>query len=395
MSDIQIKRSDGIAEFEALLRKPSTFQNELLIPNDIESGGGIGTAVAFTQFLLTWTRKSKTRRIKTYLPEGAPDKFAQFTERVHGLAAAYFSRELLSAKTGNRRRDLKDEVFRSARPRVEAMSRGDLANTGRGREVEFVLIEGARNQFHGALYSREPSPTELMDRERHGALIRSNRELNAMLERCCDHINVTKHFEKEIKRTDSVFGALLSELFKNTAEHGYRQVDGGVLDKNLRCVRIAATLIARKKLVEKTVSSQDAQEVARRYFAGIAADPSEQSPFEVRILELSIFDSGPGFVATIKSRSDAATEEPIAAVARCFQKHQSAKAAPRAGEGLARVLGVVHSLNGFIRVRTANVEAFYAANLGDPDGLDTATFVHGGLPFVEGSVVTICIPVTQ
>ena len=298
-------------------------------------------------------------------------------------------------KSGTRRIDIKDEVLRSARPRIEAMSRGDLANTGRGREVEFVLIEGARNQFHGALYSREPTPTELLDRERHGELVRSNRELNAMLERCCDHINVTKHFEKELKRTDSVFGALLSELFKNTAEHGYRQVDGGVLDKNLRCVRIAATLIARTKLVEKTVSSQESQEVARRYFAQIAATPSEHSPVDVRILELSIFDSGPGFVPTITHRSDATPEEPSAAVARCFQKHQSAKAAPRAGEGLARVLAVVHSLNGFIRVRTNNVEAFYAANLGDPDGLDTATFVHGGLPSVEGSVVTICIPITH
>ena len=41
MIDVQIKRSDGIAEFEALLRKPSTFQKDLLIPNDIDSGGGL------------------------------------------------------------------------------------------------------------------------------------------------------------------------------------------------------------------------------------------------------------------------------------------------------------------------------------------------------------------
>jgi hypothetical protein len=395
MSDIQIKRSDGIAEFEALLRKPSTFQHDLLIPNDIDFGGGIGIATAFTQFLLTWTRKSKTRCIKTYLPAGASDKFVHFTERVHGLAAAYFAQQLLSVKSGTRRIDIKEEVLRSARPRIEAMSRGDLGNTCRGREVEFVLIEGARNQFHGSLYSREPSPTELMDRESHGELVRSNRELNAMLKRCCDHLNVTKYFEKELKRKDSVFGALLSEVFKNTAEHGYRQADGGVLDKNLRCLRIAATMIARTKLMEKTVSSQEAQEVARQYFAQVAAIPSLHSPVEVRILELSIFDSGPGFAATIERRSDVALEKVGAAVARCFEKHQSAKAAPRAGEGLAKVLGVVHSLNGFVRVRTSNVEAFYAANLGDPEGIDTATFVHGGLPFVDGSVVTICIPITQ
>ena len=401
MSDLQIKRSDGIAEFEALLRKPSTFQKALLIPNDIDVGGGIGTATAYTQFLLTWARKSSLRTIKTYLALDDETAFTQFTDRVHGLSAAYFSKRLLSVKAGKKRNDLRDRVLQSARPRIEAMSRGDLAETGRGREIEFIFVEGARNQFHGSLYSREPTPTELMDRQCHGELIRSNRELSAMLARCCDHLNVTKHFEKKLQKADVVFGSnfvfgsMLSEVFKNTAEHGFLGVDGGQLDLNLRCIRIAATLIARKRLVETTVSSVAAQEVAKRYFSNVADDPSQQSPDFVRMLEVSIFDSGPGFASTIEKRSDVALDSQKEAVAKCFRKHHSAKAARRAGEGLANVLDVIHALHGFLRVRTSSVEAFYAADLGDPNQIDPNSFVHGGLPSVDGSVVTICIPITQ
>jgi hypothetical protein len=313
---------------------------------------------------------------------------------VHGLSAAYFSGRLIAHSDTGLVDDIRMPVLRAAKPRFEAMSRGDFQEAGRGTEIELVFVQDTRNQFHGSVYSKAPTPTELMDRQKHGELIRSHRELNRLLELCFEHLNITRYLQRQIKRTDFVLGALLSEIFRNTAEHGFLDIHGGRLKQNLRCIRVASTLIAREKLAQKSISSPNAKQAAQQYFAAMADLQGEYSRKMIRLLELSVFDSGPGFASTIEGRDVLNGEEARQAVARCFRKHQSAKAAPRAGEGLFKVLGLLGVLGGFIRVRTATVEAFHGAGLGELSEIDPDSFVHGGLPPVEGSVVTICIPIT-
>lgn len=393
MSILRIKKTDGLAEFENYLNKASTYQKSLYIPNDLAEGGGLGNSVGYCQFLLTWTRKALTKDIKTYLKAGDSEALERFTGRVHGLSAAYFSERFFAQSESNQSVDIRIDVLRAAKPRLEAMSRGDLQESARGPEVELIFIRGAQNQFHGSVYSKVPTPTELMDRLKHGELIRSHRELNRMLELCFAHLKVAREIQRKVIGYDYVWGELLSELFRNTAEHGFLDIHGGQLNQNLRCIRIATTLIARDKLAEKSVSSPTAKKAADRYFAAIAAQRSEYSRAMVRVLELSVFDSGHGFAATIEGRDVIDAEHARQAVARCFRKHQSAKTAPLAGEGLFKIMGLLKMLGGFIRVRTSSVEAFHGATAGDPSDIDPDTFVHGGLASVEGTVVTICIPI--
>jgi hypothetical protein len=393
MSVLQIKRSDGLAEFEAYLSKPSTFQKALLLPKDIGEGGGLGNSVAYCQFLLTWARKSKLQDIKTYLEADDFEAFETFTARVHGLSAAYFSKRLLAYSNKGEGDEIRIPVLRAAKPRLEAMSRGDFQESGRGPEVEFIFIQDAPNQFHGSVYTKTPTPTELMDRVKHGELIRSHRELNRLLELCFDHLHVSREIQKLVSSCDSVFGALLSELFRNTAEHGSLDIHGGRLKENLRCIRVATTLINREKLAQKSVSSTAGRQAADRYFAAIADRRSEYSRAKVRVLELSVFDSGQGFAATLEGCVVLDAEKARQAVARCFRKHQSAKIAPLAGEGLFKIMGLLKILGGFIRVRTSNVEVFHGSIPGDSTEIDPDSFVYGSLAPVEGTVVTICIPI--
>jgi hypothetical protein len=79
------------------------------------------------------------------------------------------------------------------------------------------------------------------------------------------------------------------------------------------------------------------------------------------------------------------------AVAKCFRKHQSAKGSLQFGRGLGNVIELVNELEGFLRVRTSSAEAFYTAGM-KPD-MDPEDFVAGNLPKVEGTVVTIGIPI--
>lgn len=396
MSDLQIKRSDGAEEFEEYLSSQTTFEKPLLLPNDLDEGGALGNSVAYCQFLLTWARRATQPTIKTFLRPGEKASYAKFTERAHGLCAAYVSDRLLAHEAGAWNDDIRLSVLQSARPRIEAMSRGDFDNLGRGSEVEFIFVQDAKNQFHGSVYSKAPTPTELMDRQKHGELIRNYRELNRLLELCFEKLNVSQPLERQIKRTDYVFGSLLSEVFRNTAEHGFLDIHGGRLKLNFRCIRVATALIARESLAKKSVSSPKARQVAQRYFAWMAERRSEYAREKVKVLEMSIFDSGPGFAATIEGRDATDADQARLAVARCFRKHESAKIAPRVGEGLFKVLGLINVLGGFLRVRTSTVEVFHGA-LPLPDGsveADPDTFVHGGLAPIEGSVITLGIPIT-
>ena len=120
---------------------------------------------------------------------------------------------------------------------------------------------------------------------------------------------------------------------------------------------------------------------------------SEYNRAKVRILEISVFDSGPGFAATIEGRDVSDPQTLHSAGARCFTKHQSAKLAPHGGLGLFKVMELLRELGGFVRVRTASVEVFYGGIPGSDPEIDPKTFSYGGLTPVEGSVVTIGIPI--
>ncbi|WP_397380785.1 ATP-binding protein [Prosthecobacter sp.] len=387
-NDLHIKRSDGLDVLDSYLKNPATYSKSLVIPNDLSLAGGIGVSVSFCQFLLTWARKSNQRIIKTFLDDGESQE--AFASRVHGLCASYFSFRLLSKEN----KDIRQSVLVAARPRIEAMSRGDLVKTARGREIELIFIENAINEFHGSVYTRAPNEFEKNDRELHSSLVRSYREINRFLELCFEELNIKNLVEKHIARTDYIFGRLLSEVFHNTIEHAYSEVDGTKLDKNLRCIKVSAQAIDRDKICLASVSSPTNQIAAKAYFSALAnaRQPTSKVPrSQIRILELSVFDSGPGFVKTIAQR--AIDDRPLErmAVAKCFRKHQSAKGSLQFGRGLGNVIELVNELEGFLRVRTSSAEAFYTAGM-KPD-MDPEDFVAGNLPKVEGTVVTIGIPI--
>jgi hypothetical protein len=233
-----------------------------------------------------------------------------------------------------------------------------------------------------------------MDREKHGQLIRTHRELNKFIELCFRNLNIEKQFRKYLLRVDLPFGLLLAEVFRNTAEHAYLRVDGGRCSPNMRCVKIAKTLGSRERLSEMTTSAPQSRESAKAYFSCAAQRKSSSDGAKVPFLEFSIFDSGPGFAATISKNDLLEIADERAAVARCFEKHRSAKPSPASGLGLHKMLGVVHDLGGFMRLRTSSVEAFYAAHDGFNPEMDAQNFVHGGLARVAGSLVTVGIPIT-
>ena len=110
----------------------------------------------------------------------------------------------------------------------------------------------------------------------------------------------------------------------------------------------------------------------------------------VHILEISVLDTGPGFVATIAPHVDAKLGNSDR-VAQCFLDHTSSKRGPNSGLGLGRVLSHVGDLDGFLRVRTSTTEAFFSS-LSDTRSAQPVPHVVGNLANATGTALTMAIP---
>lgn len=389
MADIHITRDIGPAEIETLLASGRLATEGIKIPNTLTNSGALGMSLAVTQLLLTWARRNEDRILQTHLNPGDNEGYKAFVGSAHGLAAAYFA-DKVEATDGS---DIRRPLLEAARERIFAMHTSDLPNTARGSAIEFVLIQGARAEFHGALYSRAPSAADLADREKHGHLVQSPTAMNALLTGCAKSLSLEGKLKHLLEWKNAPLGQLLHESFRNTAEHAYYPAKGGRLSPNFRCVRIGMTYLTREDVSGASISKRESQAIASTYFQRIAEKRSEEHRAKIQFFEISILDSGAGFASTISQASPEARRSDRDAVIQCFGKHISAKPGRNSGLGLNRILNEVHALDGFLRVRTNTVEAFYAPVDGLQPDCPPEKYVHDGLPPVEGTLLTVVLPV--
>ena len=396
-STLAIHRDDGIADFERHLQRPDLGSRVLALPTSIRGGGALGRSVGLAQLVLTWAQRSDSPRARTYIDNLRPDAYRKFVLPLYGFAAAYFSHSITPRGIED---NIRMDLMRCSSDRIIAMSEGDLRKTAKGRKVEFILVRGARNEFHSLLYERTPTPKELKDREQHGRLVVDSNGMSNLLWRCLrEYPLVSASYEheyliKQLNRKDNPLGQLLYESFKNTAEHAYLDINGKPPSRGMRSVTIAVQQVDRDEFKPSAVISSE-WPAAAAYFERLRG--KYRSPHDrkhIDVLEISILDSGPGFVRTI-SRTQAEDQESpdeVSLVARCFKKHQSAKSGPSSGIGLSRILESIHDLNGFMRLRTSTTESFFAGGPDYSPTMNPIDFIRGELAGVQGTTLSISIP---
>ena len=395
-STLAIRRDDGMAEFEQHLQRPDLSRQSLALPATIRGGGSLGRSVGLAQLVATWAQRSDSPRVKMYIRSPGPETYPNFVAQLHGFAAAYFSDRVVPKGLDG---DIRMDLMRSCGPRIAAMSKGDLSHTAQGRKVEFILAHGARNQFHHLLYKRTPTRANLLDRQCHGKLIVDPWAMAYLLRRCVHQYRIAataqfKFLKSNLKRSDNPLGQLLHESFRNTAEHAYLDVDGMVPDRGLRSVTIAINQIDREDFKPSTVlgtnhpRSQPYFEQLREHYL------SPYNRKNIDVLEISVFDSGPGFAQTISRASAAASrsQDELSLVADCFRKHMTAKSGRTSGVGLGRMLDFIHDLAGFMRVRTSTTEAFFAGSPDYAPTMEPEEFIQGNLAEIQGTSIIFGIP---
>ena len=387
---LAVRQRDGVPEYDQHMQAVQRGNLMLQLPRAISHAGGLGRSVSFTQLIATWASASSKRHIRTTLPATGQDDIQRFASRLHGLAAAYYA-DRITANDG--RTDLRQRLLEAAAPRIRAMSNRQFDVAAKGPLTEFIFVHNARRQFHSAAYRHKPSPPDLMDPQRHGQLIVSPREMNALLFNVLRAQQLPRadfaRIEPLLDRRELPLGSLLHETFRNTAEHAYVDLNGRIPARGLRCIMIAARRANPDELRPKSLVSA-AHPQLDSYFTRLRDRAGRGVRRLVHILELSVLDTGPGFAATISSRVKDGVRDSDR-VARCFLDHVSSKPGPNSGLGLSRVLSHVRGLGGFVRVRTSTTEAFFSP-LSNASSTQGSLHVAGNLPRATGTALTIAIP---
>lgn len=374
----------------------SALQREvtLVVPSKISYAGSLGRSISFAQLIATWAKSSSERCARTRLRADGHDLHQSFVSRFHGLAAAYYANRITAS---DEKTDIRQELLKAAAPRIRAMSARRYGEVARGSTVEIVFVNHARHEFHPVAYVRTPTHAEIMESGLHGELIVSPREMNAFLIKTMQALNFIKADVERMSPLveqadgDGPLGRLLHETFRNTADHAYLDGDRRIPRQGLRCILVAFHHSEEAELQPNALVSAEHPQL-EEYFSDLRARTSEDGRKRVFILELSIFDSGPGFADTANLPS--ATDD-LARVTHCFQKYASSKPSANSGLGLGRVLAIVHQLNGFVRFRTSSTEAFFSSSSpASPDSRPAPNIV-GSLPKVTGTALTIGVPLAM
>ena len=385
-----VRQRDGAVEYDRHMQAVQRDELGLRLPRRVSHAGALGRSVSFAQLIATWAKACSERRIHTSLGANDRDDIEHFASRLHGLAAAYYA-NCITAADG--KTNLRGAILEAAAPRIEAMSNRLYERAARGPLTELIFVHNATRQFHSAVYRRQPTAPDLMDPERHGELIVSPREMNALLVNALRAQGLGKRdFERIaplLSMRDFPLGTLLHETFRNTAEHAYLDEDGRTPRKGLRCILIAARNANPDELGSRSLVSAEHPELDA-YFAGLRDRATLGRRRLVHMLELSVLDTGPGFTATIGDHSGADARD-VDRVAQCFVDHVSSKRGPNSGLGLGRVLFHLRALGGFLRIRTSSTEAFFSPLL-HVSGTSPTPHVAGDLPEATGTALTMAVP---
>lgn len=386
-----VNTKSTIADVEALIGEifNSALDRDLLLPNSLSSRELGGTA-AMLQLIATWRRQCPSGRIRIHVQKKDPDVqvnsvVENFMALDHGFTASQLSDQIMD-RTGER--SLGSVVGGHIVKRLDEMK--DVNSARRGNKVMLVAVDDTTFDRPPTLY--QPSRTAKTVVRSDDGFFRLAREL----------LGATRiRPEKKKRLTDQEttdLGRLLHELFSNT--HTWARSDelNTRYQKSVRGVRIE----------EHNLSADDRRSAVGDQPA-LAQYMEETKPNygqRLHMVELSVFDCGPGLAARQLPSQGVlipSFDQEVAAVARCLSKHFTTSVEETKGQGLHRVLGTISDLGGFLTLRTGHLRLYrdFVKNPYDPETEGGASLMESWnseeeipeLAPVAGAFYTLLYPV--
>jgi hypothetical protein len=369
------------ASERALAEVAASSGNELLfLPLNLRHLAG-GAEAALAQVIVSWAQKNPNGPLETYITSHS--QIDDFIRRLPGFVAALCSSRAL----GRNGESIFTELRNASLARLDQLQSSRPKEAYRGTSAEIVCADHLGLDRPYLLYQPGPSgTTRLRSRENF-------RDLAHWLLRGA--IPEGLRGEVNLPETSAAVGSMLFEIFKNTEDHALVDAAGNVLDISIRTIKTNHHALLPERL-ESIVG--DFPPLAD-YCASLTPPAGAA---HVRLFELSVLDSGPGFAATWSRRSyeqmDLTEEED--ATRACFGRG-SAKGQVRFGEGLPHVLRLLRRQRGFLRLRTGRLSFFLNFSQEDQLGAESPVLRRydppdgAGMALAAGSLISILIPMRR
>ncbi|WP_206757854.1 hypothetical protein [Sphingomonas sp. CFBP 13706] len=340
-----------------------------------------GGESAMVQFLATWAQRQRVPTVSTFARGAADRQVADLAGQLHGLAVALVADEV----RGVDGQPIRDRLFELAIDRLRIVQGARPSIASRGPQFELMCADHLGLSAPSLLYALDlDGVARLRD-------ARAFRDLAVQIMAATVPGTLEAMLPRDIRST---LASALYELFRNTEEHARLDDRGNQLRRSLRGIHARRHAIEPATLADIVGSFEPLAEWARRL-----PRPRADSR-DAQMLELSVFDSGPGFAARWSGRPLDLIEPPeeLDAIVNCFSKRGSSKARSAAGLGLCNLVDLLRAKGGFLRLRTGR-RSLYAdlsrerdRAYGDPPDLRAWTTGAGDPARVAGTLVTLLLP---
>jgi hypothetical protein len=353
-AQMQVESSLNIAEAERIIREMEGRGTDttLTLPTKSRSNVG-GGEPAIVQAIMTWAASQSIARISTYAQGPDDTQLDTLTGHLVGLCAVLASDRAEDIT----RRDVTGELRELALERLRGIQGPTPQHWSRGSQLEILCADHLGWSTPDTLYATSGSSRRLLSRREF------DRVADLVLEQTMLENPGQQHRDLRVGLADAIY-----ELFRNTEEYARTDERGNLVDRSIRGLHARRQAISRPGLARMVEASPP-----------LAAYCDRLSPRErrrdIQLLEVSIFDSGPGYAPHWLERplAEISREEELAAIKTCFAKHATRKSNSAAGMGLCTVVDILRRCGGFMRLRTGR-QSLYA------DLTLEADRIYGDLP---------------
>lgn len=386
---MQISRKLNLYEIEDLYQSHGTDPS-LRLPVSMSHGGGLGVDAALAQFIVTWSRACEKAVLHLYAAAG-DDAISQITQLAQ--SAAGFSALIMCSEIHAQDHQVIDKraALIAIRPLVDAMFEGELRYTAgtrgaRPTVINLFSVNYAKREFIKPFYFDHAEPK-----------VQPKTWFSTLVERSSTLMNARGDRGALLKSGLPALGSVLWELISNADQHAVTDVDGNKYKKALRGTSIKLNRMSRQDALEYSANEPELARFILKHFL-----KAEVLDF----LEISVIDSGPGLARRwltakegrpVESLEELSHEAELQATLDCFKKHVTSKPqSPNSGMGLFNAVQALNKLKAFVRVRTGRLSLHQAFQGSDEIMEFDPSTRYGGrvLSAVEGTVFTICIPVS-
>lgn len=379
MRTIRVDKTASIAASERFLNEISEGPANLAIAEQLQDAA-CGGAAAIGQVAFTWARRYPNARFDAILDRD--HDLTDLARRLPGLIAI-----MMAGRIGDEESDegaMRREAYAAAKNIVTKMDERDYRNTTKGAGVSLLCADETTKAYLSPFYARG---------QNRRPVLRGEEEFQHLASQIFSN-SVNPHRLYDLTHLVDDLGVMIRELIDNTDRYARRDMAGNRLRKSVRGLYAQGHLISAKRI--------DALAGDYRPLATYLSNIEPRARYEhAQILEVSIFDSGPGLAAHALGQDIPADYEiarELDLVRSRFLDEAFEFSRDGAGKGLRRTLERLKEGAGFIRLRTGRTSLFKDfsssanAKLTREDlTLDDALAGRPGAR-AEGTLLTLLIP---